>query len=54
MEKSDVDIDVKKQHRESKPEYRHRADVLEGYARRLRDGETISIADILESPWSLT
>lgn len=47
MEKSETDL--KKERQESKPQYRDRTDILEEYARRIRNGEKVGIADLLES-----
>jgi transposase-like protein len=39
----------KKERQESKPQYHDRADVLEEYARRIRNGEKVGMAELLES-----
>lgn len=48
MEEKEVDM-KKNERQESKPQYRNRADVLEGYARRIRNGEKVGMAELLES-----
>jgi hypothetical protein len=40
---------IKKERQESKPKYRDRADILEEYARHIRNGEKVGVADLLES-----
>ncbi|MEO9296216.1 MAG: hypothetical protein ABI347_11545 [Nitrososphaera sp.] len=41
--------DMKKERQESNPQYRNRADILEKYARRLRNGEQVGMPELLES-----